>query len=47
MKEYDELRQETLEAIRQFHNRYPNHKESDLSHMSGDLSLCGTTESNF
>lgn len=30
MKDYDQLRKETIEAINEFHKAYPKHKESEM-----------------
>lgn len=45
MKDYKQLRQETINAINAFHQCYPNNKESEMDIMDySDMRFCGTTE---
>ena len=47
MREYEQLRNETIEAINAFHQCYPNHKESEVPQMTGALDWSGITETNI
>lgn len=48
MKDYNQLRQETINAINAFHQCYPSNKESEIDPMSyNELRLCGTTETQI
>ena len=48
MKDYKQLRQETINAINEFHKCYPNHKESEIDIMDyNDMRFCGTTETQL
>lgn len=48
MKDYKQLRQETINAINAFHQCYPNNKESEIDPMNyNDMRFCGTTETQL
>lgn len=47
MKDYKQLRQETLNAINAFHQCYPTHEESEVPMMSGALDWSATTETQL
>lgn len=44
--EIRQLREEAIEAIRQFHSKYPDHKESEVPMMTGDLEWSSITVTN-
>lgn len=39
--EIRQLREEAIEAIRQFHSKYPDHKESEVDDIANDMNFTG------